>query len=132
MASAVSSPTADDVAVVLVDHGSKRAEANEMLEEFATLNLSSRQRVEIAHMELAEPSIGTAVSRCASEGFRKIVIAPYFLSRGRHITSDIPALVAEAQKAHPEVECVIAEPIGIDPLMAQVIENRVAGALQSA
>ncbi len=64
-------------------------------------------------MELAEPSIGTAVSRCASEGFRKIVIAPYFLSRGRHITSDIPALVAEAQKAHPEVECVIAEPIGM-------------------
>lgn len=63
-------------------------------------------------MELAEPSIGTAVARCVSDGFKKVVIAPYFLSRGRHITSDIPALVAEAQKAYPGVECVIAEPIG--------------------
>ena len=28
---------ADDVAIVLVDHGSKRAEANAMLEDFADL-----------------------------------------------------------------------------------------------
>lgn len=75
--------------------------------------MSKRQRVEIAHMELAEPSIGTAVAKCALDGIKKVVIAPYFLSRGRHITSDIPALVAEAQRAHPEIECVIAEPIGI-------------------
>lgn len=30
-------PSQDEVAVVLVDHGSKRTEANEMLEEFAAL-----------------------------------------------------------------------------------------------
>lgn len=64
-------------------------------------------------MELAEPSIGEAVAKCASEGYKKVVVAPYFLSRGRHITTDIPAMVAEAQKAHPEVSCVIAEPIGM-------------------
>lgn len=63
-------------------------------------------------MELAEPSIGAVVAKCAAEGYRKVVVAPYFLSRGRHITSDIPAMVAEAQKVHPEVSCVIAEPIG--------------------
>ena len=66
-------------------------------------------------MELAEPSIGEAVAKCASEGYKKVVVAPYFLSRGRHITTDIPAMVAEAQKAHPEVSCVIAEPIGMSP-----------------
>ena len=74
-----------------------------------------RQKVEIAHMELAEPSIGAAVAKCASEGYRKVVVAPYFLSRGRHITSDIPAMVAEAQRAHPEVSCVIGAPIGVPP-----------------
>ncbi len=34
---AASLPYEDDVAVVLVDHGSKRTEANDMLEEFAAL-----------------------------------------------------------------------------------------------
>ena len=74
-------------------------------------------------MELAEPSIGAAVAKCASEGYRKVVVAPYFLARGRHITSDIPAMVAEAQKAHPEVSCVIAEPIGRGSLSYQKLPS---------
>lgn len=41
-----------------------------------------------------------------------MVVAPYFLSRGRHIQEDIPALVAEAQQQFPGVTCQIAEPIG--------------------
>ena len=73
-------------------------------------------------MELAEPSIGTAVAKCASAGCRTAVIAPYFLSRGRHITSDIPALVAEAQLANPGVRCIIAEPIGAHACMAWLLK----------
>ena len=41
-----------------------------------------------------------------------MVIAPYFLSRGRHIQEDIPALVHEAQAKHPGLQCIIAQPIG--------------------
>ena len=43
---------------------------------------------------------------------------------------DIPGLAAAAAAAHPSVECVVAEPIGIDSLMAQLIESRVAAAAQ--
>ena len=40
--------------------------------------------VEPAHMELAEPSIGTAFDRCIERGARLVVIHPYFLLPGRH------------------------------------------------
>lgn len=86
---------------------------------------SGRQIVEGAHMEIAEPTIADAVRKCASAGATTIVVAPYFLSRGRHIQEDIPALVAAAQEQHPGVKCIVAEPIGLDPLMAQLIEMRV-------
>lgn len=76
---------------------------------------TGRQHVEIAHMELAPPSIADAVGKCAVAGARKVVVAPYFLSRGRHITEDIPALVASAQADHPGVQCVVADPIGASP-----------------
>lgn len=101
-----------------------------MLHEFVELyrQTSGRQIVEGAHMEIAEPSIADAVGKCASAGAKKIVIAPYFLSRGRHIQEDIPALVAAAQEQHPGVECVVADPIGLDPLMAQLVEMRVQNA----
>lgn len=65
-----------------------------------------------AHMELARPSIKDAIYECWKRGCSKVAVAPYFLSQGRHIQQDIPSLVAEANEAHPELECIIAEPIG--------------------
>ncbi|GLC71682.1 hypothetical protein PLESTF_001149000 [Pleodorina starrii] len=122
------------VGVVIVDHGSRKKASNDMLVEFGDLygKVTGQEIVEIAHMEIASPSIEDAVGRCAARGARTVVIAPYFLSRGRHIQEDIPALVAEAQSRHPGLTCVIADPIGIDALMVQLISNRVAAALSTA
>ena len=88
--------------------------------------------VEPAHMEIAEPTIADAVGKCAAAGATTIIVAPYFLSRGRHIQEDIPALVAAAQEKHPGVTCIVADPIGLDPLMAQLIETRVMNASTAA
>ena len=90
--------------------------------------VSGRALVEGAHMELAEPTVAQAVAACVAGGARRVVIAPYFLSRGRHIQEDIPALAAAAAADHPGVDVTVAEPIGLDPLMAQLIEQRVAAA----
>ena len=65
-----------------------------------------------AHMELAAPSIMDAIASCVAEGYRDIVVAPYFLSQGRHIQQDIPRLVEEAQAAHPAAQIRLAAPIG--------------------
>lgn len=89
---------------------------------------SGRSIVEGAHMEIAKPSISDAMHKCVQAGANRIIIAPYFLSRGRHIQEDIPALVKEAQQQHEGLECIVAQPIGLDPLMAQLIEARVQNA----
>lgn len=113
-----------------MDHGSRKAESNDALFEFAALyrQITKRALVEVAHMEIAEPTIEQAVGKCVAAGARRVIIAPYFLSRGRHVQQDIPELVQAAAAAYPGVECVVAEPIGIDILMAQLIDNRVAAA----
>jgi sirohydrochlorin ferrochelatase len=118
-------------AVILVDHGSRRPEANAMLD--AVAQLYARQAgvpiVEPAHMELAPPSIAEAFARCVARGATTVVVAQYFLSPGRHSRSDIPALVAEAAAAHPGVAWRISEPLGIDPRLADVLHARVTEAL---
>lgn len=83
-------------------------------------------------MEIAKPTIADAIGKCASAGASTIIVAPYFLSRGRHIQEDIPSLVAAAQEQYPQLNCVVAEPIGLDPLMAQLIEMRVTNASATA
>ena len=106
--------TTKALGVVLVDHGSKKKEANAMLDAFAHIyqRKTGRQLVEVAHMEIAEPSIATAIDKCIERGADDIVVAPYFLSPGRHIQKDIPALVKAAALNNPDVSIKIADPIG--------------------
>src|SRR5215218_5599894 len=94
--------------IVIVDHGSRRGESNAMLEEVTRL-FGERFRqtydiVEPAHMELAEPSIAAAYANCVERGATRIVVCPFFLGPGKHWTSDIPRLTAEAAAAFPQTE----------------------------
>ncbi len=121
-------------AIIIVDHGSKRAESNGMLEAFvARFSEASRYDiVEPAHMELAEPSIAQAFDRCVQRGATRVVVMPYFLGPGRHWKHDIPRLAADAAKAHPGVSYLVTAPIGLHPLMGNVIESRIEHCLQHA
>lgn len=122
-----------DVGVILVDHGSKRDEANAMLEDVAQLfrGTTGAHIVEIAHMELAEPTIAEAFARCIAQGAKRIVVHPYFLAPGRHSTSDIPRMVAEAAAAHPGVAYSVTAPLGLDPRMTDIILGRIEESLNA-
>ena len=116
------------IGVIVVDHGSRRAESNEMLEQLTRTSIADRldyDIVEPAHMELAEPSIATAFDRCVERGATMVVIQPYFLLPGKHWNQDIPELAEQAATAHPGVEYLVAAPFGVHPLMADVVSARV-------
>ena len=94
-----------EVAVIVVDHGSKREAANQQLLEVvaALKKYSGRAIVEPAHMELAVPSLEQAYAACVEQGAKAVVCHPFFLSPGRHATEDIPRMLAEVGAMHPEV-----------------------------
>lgn len=116
-----------EIGLILVDHGSRFAAANEQLDAVAALyrRVSGRQIVEPAHMELAEPTIAQAFDACARQGAKLVVVHPYFLAPGRHSTTDIPRLTAAAAQAHPGVRYHVTAPLGLDEKITQVIEQRV-------
>jgi sirohydrochlorin ferrochelatase len=122
---------ADTTGLILVDHGSRRGESNEMLLEIARrfAEETGWAIVEPAHMELAEPSIATAFGRCVERGAKTVVVFPYFLLPGRHWSEDIPRLAAEAAGRHPDVRYLVTAPFGLHSLMWQVIRERVSHCL---
>jgi sirohydrochlorin ferrochelatase len=113
--------------IVIVDHGSKRGQSNDMLVAFVDLfdRHSPYEIVEPAHMELAEPSIPTAFDRCVERGATRVVVSPYFLLPGRHWHEDIPSLTAAAARKHPGVSYIVTAPLGLHPMMAQVVASRI-------
>jgi sirohydrochlorin ferrochelatase len=114
-------------AILLVDHGSRRPEANAQLEALAE-RLRRRvpdQVVAIAHMELAEPTVAQGLAACVAAGAAEIVVHPYFLGPGSHTTHDIPRLVAEAAGRHPGVSVRVSEPLGLHEKIVDVVLERV-------
>lgn len=115
-------------ALIIVDHGSRLAESNQMLEEITRL-FAERYRdrfavVEPAHMELAEPSIAAAYAACVKRGAEQIIVVPFFLGPGRHWTHDIPGLTRAAATNHPGTRFTVAPPLGIHDLMLELLAER--------
>lgn len=113
-------------ALLLVDHGSRRAEANAQLEALAALVQARLPDVIVrfAHMELAPPSVGEGVEACAAAGASELIVHPFFLAPGSHSTQDIPRLVAEAAARHPALHVRMTEPLGLHPKLVDVVLER--------
>ena len=112
--------------ILIVDHGSRRTEANAMLEEVAQLVRQKRPNliVRIAHMELAEPTIAQGVQACVDAGATEIIVHPYMLSPGRHATQDIPQMAQEAAKSFPNITITTTAPLGLHEKLADVVLER--------
>lgn len=119
------------IGIILVDHGSKHSEANDMLVEVVQL---ARERlggiVEHAHMELAEPTVAQAFAACVRQGAGHVVVHPYFLAPGRHSTVDIPRLAAEAAAQFPGISFSVTEPLGLDSRVIEVVAQRISQVLE--
>src|SRR5437763_13050680 len=92
--------------ILIVDHGSQRAEANDMLRCMSNLLQTMAGPdvvVRYAHMELADPDVARGFTDCVEAGATDVTIFPYMLSPGRHSTKDIPRMVAQAAKSFPHV-----------------------------
>lgn len=113
--------------ILVVDHGSVRAEANDMLICMSNL-LQTMAGPEVvvryAHMDLAEPDIRRGFTACVEAGATDITVFPYMLSPGRHSTADIPRMVAAAASAFPRVTFSVTPAFGVHEKLAELILDR--------
>lgn len=113
-------------AIILVDHGSRLSEANQVLEEIA-LRLQKQlpdYYVQTAHMELAEPSIEQAFARCDQRDIESVIVFPYFLGPGLHSSQDIPELCREAAEKYPGITYKVVQPLGVHDKIVDIIRER--------
>jgi len=119
-------------ALILVDHGSRRPEAGEVLLAMVELlrrSVPGDMEVRAAHMEIESPSIAEAIDACAAEGATEIIVSPYMLAHGRHASEDVPRLARAAAQGHPGLRLRVTECLGAHPALAQVILERAGLAL---
>lgn len=110
--------------ILIVDHGSRKREANDMLRCMANLIQTMGGPdvvVRYAHMELADPDIAAGFANCVHGGASEVIVFPYMLSPGRHSTSDIPRMVADAAKNFPNVTFAVTPAFGVHEKLGELV-----------
>ena len=114
--------------LLLIAHGSRRAEANDDLRWLAEQVQSKMPTliVKIAFLELAEPTIPAGIDHCIEAGATCCTFVPYFLSPGVHVTEDLQSFRQQAEKKYSHCEFKIAPPLGRHPMLVDIILDRLA------
>ena len=112
-------------AVIILGHGSRNTGADEAIRNAVdgVRRAGAYAAVEHAFLQYVSPTPQDALERCVGQRAERIVIVPFFLQAGAHVTRDIPELVEAARKQYPAVEIVVTDYVGAHPLMAMVVEE---------
>jgi sirohydrochlorin ferrochelatase len=119
-------------ALVAVAHGSKDPRAAATVDALLSLTRSQAAErglggldVRAAFLDHAAPSLRQVLS---GMGHGACVVVPLLLTDAYHSKTDIPAQLASARPAHPELEIRYADTLGPHPLLLAALERRLAEA----
>lgn len=125
--------------ILLVGHGSKKEYNKSLITRTADIIAEKHPDyiVRCGFMEFNEPSIKDSLDMFKNDDINSIAVVPLFLARGVHIDEDIPGILglASGQKrglfalANKEVPLVYADPIGPNPLLADLMMENAKAAL---
>jgi len=115
-------------AVLLIAHGSRRTEANHDLVIVADqLKAQSNYSIIVpCYLEIAEPSIPDGARQCVESGADHVLMMPYFLSAGSHVTRDLERFRNKASAEFESVKFDLCPPLGLHPLMLQIVKDRLS------
>jgi sirohydrochlorin ferrochelatase len=115
-------------AVILLGHGSRAAEGNTALADVAgIINEIGGVEVIPAYLQFCSPSLSESLKKAAADGAGKIIVVPYFLYSGNHVTQDIPEELETLKREHPEVEIIMTDNLGAHRKLAEIVLERIKG-----
>ena len=69
--------------------------------------------VDVGFLEMTDPPAGPVLNRLVAAGCGRVVVLPLVLLGAGHAKSDVPAVVLEARRRHPELHVHFGSPLGI-------------------
>jgi len=129
----------DKTGMLLVGHGSTLPYNKELVEITGQIIAEHHKDyiVKCAFMNMNSPTIEDSLEEFRHEKITALVIVPLFLAKGVHILKDIPPLLGLPEGSRKgtftmngkKIPLVYAEPIGSDPLLAELMVKNAKKAL---
>ncbi|MFZ1180336.1 MAG: CbiX/SirB N-terminal domain-containing protein [Herbaspirillum sp.] len=109
--------------LILFVHGARDPDWAKPFHRLQTLTQASLPDVvvELAFLELMTPNLPQLAARQVADGVRHITVVPVFLGQGGHVRHDLPVLVEQLRRTHPQVTFQVAEAAGEDAAVLQAL-----------
>ena len=110
-------------AIILFGHGARDARWREPFDRLAALWKAQHSGVlvELAFLEMMQPSLEESVRSLSLQGATQITVVPVFFGQGGHLRNDFPALLKECQAQFPEITLSATNAVGEDLAVLQAI-----------
>ena len=118
-------------ALILFGHGARDARWREPFDRLVSLWKAQYPGtlVELAFLELMEPSLELAITTLVGAGAQAIVVVPVFFGQGGHLCNDFPVLLDACKQQFPNIALSATPAVGEDEAVLQAIIDFGARAL---
>lgn len=116
-----------DEAVILMGHGSRVPGADSGMDRVARAIREQFENtpVETCSMSMLGPRFGEIFEHCIAKGAKKVIVIPYFLHFGTHMQEDIPEILLEKARQHPDVKIIMGKHLGFDEKLTDLVIKRI-------
>lgn len=110
-------------ALILFGHGARDVRWREPFDRLVALWKAQHPSilVELAFLELIQPSLEEAMALLAASGAREVVVVPVFFGQGGHLRNDFPVLLDSCRDKFPNVAVSTTLAVGEDKAVLQAI-----------
>lgn len=112
-----------NVGVIILGHGSKVKKANATISKVIKeiRRKGAPKIIEPSYLQMYSPNFHASVKKAINKGCKKIVVVPFFLFTGNHVSRDIPREIEREAKLYQGVEFIYAKNIGDDPRISEIV-----------
>lgn len=113
-------------AYIVFAHGSSVESANDAVRAVAyeAARRGEWKLYETAFLGGGQPNLEEAAAKLTGDGATEIVVIPYFLTSGLHLERDLPVLIAEIRRTHPELSIHATAPLDGHPGLVDAVLDR--------
>ena len=110
-------------AIILFGHGARDSRWREPFDRLASLwrEQHGETPVELAFLEMMEPSLEGAVTSLVGGGATQITVVPVFFGQGGHLRNDFPVLLDACKEKFPQVSLSATPAVGENLAVLQAI-----------
>ncbi len=112
-------------AVILFGHGARDSRWREPFDRLVELWREQQPNtlVELAFLEMMQPSLEEATQLLVEKGANEIVVIPVFFGQGGHLRNDFPLLMERCQQRYPAIKLSATSAVGESAAVLQAIVN---------